>query len=147
MAFPSNIDRRIAELLDIVDRDFEVNVSSDVQELLRGLLEIRRLAAKADVDLQYIEPKVAFALGTDWTTIPTIPTTALRASYEIEAVSTDDVVGRLSTDTTPDTTDANEWMLVNWQASVLDTRQEIVDFKAKRSANTTSCIVRVAFYG
>jgi hypothetical protein len=65
MAFPSNIDRRIAELLDIVDRDFEVNVSSDVQELLRGLLEIRRLASKADVDLQYIEPKVAFALGTD----------------------------------------------------------------------------------
>jgi hypothetical protein len=99
MAFPSNIDRRIAELLEIVDRDFEVNVSSDVQELLRGLLEIRRLAAKADVDLQYIEPKVAFALGTDWTTIPTIPTTALRASYEVEAVSTDDVVGRLSTDT------------------------------------------------
>jgi hypothetical protein len=147
MAFPNNIDRRIAELLEIVDRDFEQNVSSDVQELLRGLLEIRRLAAKADIDLRYIEPKVAFPLGTDWTSIPNIPTTALRASYEVEAVSTDDVVGRLSTDTTPDSVDANEWMLVNWQASVLDTREEIVNFKAKRSANTTSCLVRVAFYG
>jgi hypothetical protein len=97
--------------------------------------------------LSYLSPRVSFAAGTAWTSIPNIPTAAVRLSYEIEAVSTDAVVGRLSTDPTPDPDPANEWILTNFQTGIIDTAQEVANFKVRRSPSTTSLIVRVAFYG
>lgn len=96
--------------------------------------------------LRYLPPTIHFEVGEVWTSIPSIPANAIRGTFEVEATSTEEVAARATTDPTPGIT-AKEWILVNGQAQVIDTRTELVNFKAIRLTGTTACTIRVAFYG
>lgn len=108
---------------------------------------LRLPVAEATVPgLRNIPPSVPFEVGDTWTSIPNIPINAVRGTFEVEAKSTESIAGRATTDITPGII-AREWILVDGQSQVIDTRYELENFKAIRVAGTTEIWIRVSFYG